>query len=83
MIIFILILIAQASFTQAWNYRSHLIMARIAYDILKEEDPEALKKANELMLKFSDKNTIRREKLFPFVEGVTWADEIKYRGGAW
>lgn len=46
MIILLLILVIQVTYSQAWNYRSHLIMARIAYDILKEEDPEALKSAN-------------------------------------
>ncbi len=60
-------------------------MARIAFDKLTAEAPDALKKANSLLSvaskddpKFND-----AEGDHPFVESATMADTIKYRGGGW
>jgi hypothetical protein len=58
-------------------------VARIAYDILEQEDPEALNKATELLRVYSDSITSEKEKDFPFVECVTLADDNKRRGGGW
>lgn len=59
------------------------IVARVAYDQLKTEDPQALKKAEDLLRKYSDKFTQEHEKDYPFVECVTLPDDNKRAGGGW
>ena len=58
-------------------------MARIAYDILMEEDPQALQKATELLVKYNDTFTVAKEDKYPFVECTTWADDTRRDGGGW
>ena len=58
-------------------------MTRIAYDILFEENPSALVAAEELLAVYEDDITDWKEDHYQFVEGSTWADDIKYRGGGW
>jgi len=38
----------------AWNSETHLLIARMAYDILKTENPQALTKAENLLKVYSD-----------------------------
>lgn len=62
-------LLALIGTASAWNSETHLlsklthstisclilyIVARVAYDQLKTEDPQALKKAEDLLRKYSD-----------------------------
>jgi hypothetical protein len=68
---------------QAWNFETHFLITRIAYDILEEKNPEALEQATELLRLYSDNTTIKNEDMYPFVECVTLADEIKRKGGGW
>ena len=68
---------------RAWNLQTHMIIARIAYDILEKESPDALRIAEEILSLYSDDVTREEEGLHPFVECVTYADMIKYRGGSW
>ena len=58
-------------------------MARIAYELLAQRNPEALKKADSLLRVYSDELTREHEDQYPFVEGVTLADDNKRRGGGW
>ena len=46
-----------ASSVRAFNAETHLITARIAYDILSLKNPQALSQATELLSKYSDRIT--------------------------
>jgi len=71
--------------TFAWKSQGHLLVARIAYEKLTDENPAALKKANSLLAVATkakpDLNPAEGD--YPFVEGATLADTIKYKGGGW
>lgn len=67
----------------AWNSETHLMIGRVAHDILMKQDPSVVTKVESLLSKFSDTETQLHEKDHSFVECVTWADDIKYRGGGW
>jgi hypothetical protein len=67
----------------AWNSETHLLIARMAYDILKKDNPVVLNKAEDLLQIYSDNLTKSHEKDYPFVECVTLADDNKRRGGGW
>ena len=41
----------------AWNFETHFIITRIAYDILEKKNPYALKKASDLLRRFSNSTT--------------------------
>lgn len=69
----------------AWWDKGHIIAARVAYDILEAEAPEALVGANaELsVLKHSTSTHILatdHERDYPFVECAPFADTIKGQG---
>jgi hypothetical protein len=66
-----------------WNSETHLLTARIAYDILSKENPSALQAAEDLLDKFSDYSSAKHEDKYKFVECVTWPDDIKRIGGGW
>lgn len=59
-------------------------MARVAYNHLEQEAPEALKAANDMLrvYKSAHPDMTKSEGDFPFVECSTFADEIKGKGGA-
>jgi len=57
--------------------------AKKAHDILAQKNPAALKAAEDLLRKFSDYSTKNHENDYPFVECVTWPDDIKRIGGGW
>ena len=58
-------------------------MARIAYDVLQEEDPAIVKKVNKLLkyLEDSHPDLTKKEGIHPFVECTNFADDYKYQGG--
>lgn len=60
------------------------IVARVAYNHLQQEAPEALKAANEVLSTYKNAHPdmTKLEGNFPFVECATFADEIKAKGGA-
>jgi hypothetical protein len=60
-------------------------VARIAYDILAQEDQSSLNSANDLLtyLKSSEPNITSAEGDYPFVETAIFADSVKGQGGAW
>ena len=68
---------------RAWNLQTHMTIARIAYDILEKDSPDALRIAEAYLGLYSDNITRDGERDHPFVECVTYADMIKYRGGSW
>ena len=74
---------ALAGVTNAWFDTGHLLVARIAYEILQNEDPAQLQKANAILaeLKANDPSAVSKEGAHPFVECAPWADSFKYNGG--
>ena len=78
--IFALLQVSQIS---AWSGEPHFIIAKKAYEILKVENPSALQKAEDILGQFSDQSTKLKEQDYPFVECVTWPDDIKRAGGGW
>ena len=76
-------LVLLAASVLGWNSETHLLTARIAYDILQKENPSVLAKAEALLDKFSDYSTQKHEDKYKFVECVTWPDDIKRIGGGW
>jgi len=73
------------SSTNAWWGTGHLLVARIANDILLEESPTTLNKAESVLaiLEKSDPSLTKDEGKHPFVECTTFADDIKGKGGSY
>jgi len=57
-----------------------MIAARIAYDILERESPETLRIAEDILRNYQNSYTQSEEGEHPFVESVTFADAMKYKG---
>lgn len=72
----LLLCVNQAS---AWWGTGHLLVARIAFDLLENEAPEKLQLAQALLDKYSKNSD---EGKHSFVECATYADDIKGKGGA-
>ena len=62
-----------------------MLVSRIAYDILRTQNPEALKKATEILSLYikEDPEYVKRERNYPFVECSTFGDDVKAFGGSW
>jgi len=71
--------------TQAWWGPGHLLVARIAQDILEKESPATFDKVLTILhaLKINDPGYTEAEDKHPFVECAVMADNIKYRGGGY
>jgi len=69
----------------AWWGTGHLIVARIANELLLKESPTTLSKAESVLaiLENSDPSYTKAEGEHPFVECTTFADDIKFKGGAY
>lgn len=69
----------------AWSINGHLFVANIAQDLLEQNSPASLQKALEMLTYLADYNATLTvgEVDHPFVESATFADDIKYHGGAW
>jgi len=69
----------------AWNFYGHVIVARIPYDLLKEDSPTTITKVDKVLkyLHTSDPDGTAKEGKYPLVECATYADDIKYHGGMW
>ena len=76
---------AQVGEASAWWDNGHLLVSRIASDILTAKNPAVLAKVEDILavLAKSDPSYTEYEKNHPFVECATFADKIKYRGGAY
>ncbi len=59
------------------------IVARMAYDILQKEAPNALKKAEDVLAVMANETITDSERDYPFVEAAPFADMVKYKGGGW
>ena len=58
----------------AWNYQSHFIIVRMAYDILMERDPSIIEKVDNVLGEYSDDITLLNEENWPMVECTVYAD---------
>jgi hypothetical protein len=71
----------------AWGGYGHLVVARIAYDMLKKNgEDHIIDQVNDLLyiLKHKDMGTWTiKEGNWPMVECVCYADDIKYKGGVY
>jgi len=65
----------------AWWGTGHLLVARIAYDLLSKESPDQLAKAEKILGNLNNSVTSKKEKYHRFVECATYADDFKYHGG--
>lgn len=76
---------AQVGTASAWWDNGHLLVGRIAQDILAAQNPDVLAKVEDVLavLKKSDPSYTQYEGKHPMVECATFADKIKYRGGAY
>lgn len=70
---------------KAYSINGHLAVANIAQNLLEEHDPTSFAAAiNELKaLQEFDPDLVYREANYPYIECSTFADDIKYHGGAW
>ena len=77
--------IVALSTVSAWSSAGHLLVARIAYDILEKESPSTVTKVESVLkiLKDSQPSWTEKEGAHPFVECTTYADDIKYKGGSY
>ena len=72
-----------ATSVSAWWGKGHLLVARVAYDILMSEDPEIITKVENVLsyLRETDPYWTKKEGDHSFVECTTFADDIKNKGG--
>lgn len=67
----------------AWNYETHFIIVRMAYDLLTDRNPGIIDKVDELLAEYSDATTLKNEDNWPFVECAVYGDQIKRAGGGY
>ena len=79
------VLAALTSSAMCWWNDGHIMVARIAYDVLKKNNPSVLNQAQSLLDVLTVKNPslITSEGDYSFVESATFADDIKPRGFKW
>jgi len=77
------VIAALAGTTNAWFGTGHLLVARIAEDILETSAPDQLAKVNAILktLESADSQGTKNEGKHAFVECATYADDFKYHGG--
>jgi len=76
-------LVSLLNVANAWFGTGHLLVARIAYDILEETSPETLMRVDNLLNVLTKTNSTwtKDEDKHPMVECATFADDIKGHGG--
>lgn len=69
----------------AWSINGHLFLTDIAQNRLIEKSPDSWDQANNVLQALRDYNAslTYHEEDHSFVECSTFADDIKYHGGAW
>jgi len=69
----------------SYSVNGHMAVANIGQDLLTKNNPTVLAAAvAELKpLQEFDPDLVYRENMYPFIECSTFADDIKYHGGAW
>ena len=80
---FALIASVLAGTTNAWFGTGHLLVARIARNILVQQAPEQLAQVESILsiLEGADHKLTKDEGKHAFVECAPWADSFKYNGG--
>ena len=71
--------------TGAWWGNGHLLTSRVAYEILSADSPDTITQVEDILsiLKKSDPSWTKSEQDHPMVECVTFADDIKSKGGSY
>ena len=79
----VLIALLGCSSVSAWKESGHVIIANIAYHILRTESPKTVTQVEDVLsiLKKSHPSITPKEKDYPIVESCSYADDIKYHGG--
>jgi len=78
---FTLVAAAMIGSTNAWFGTGHLLVSRIAYDILSAKGSKNLAIVEEHLKDLSTSITRKHERDHQFVECATYADDFKYHGG--
>ena len=80
-----LVVLALTNTVSAWWNQGHLLTARTAFDVLKEQSPNTVTDVEKVLsyLKKSDPGWTVNEGSHPMVECATFADFIKYKGGSY
>jgi len=78
---FALVAAAMIGSTNPWFGTGHLLVARIAYDILKASNSEKLATAESILKGLDNSIAKKHERNHQFVECATYADDFKYHGG--
>ena len=70
---------------KSWSINGHLFVANIAQDLLQQNSPAAFNQALTTLNYLTVYNATLTigEGNYPYVECATFADDIKYHGGAW
>jgi hypothetical protein len=76
---FAIAFVGLATQAEAWWNNGHMFTARIAYDVLAEQRPDLLTKANGILANLSEFTQLET-KDHAFVECATFPDKIKHRG---
>jgi hypothetical protein len=71
--------------TNGWWGNGHLLTSRVAFEVLSESSPDTITQFETILavLKKSDPSWTPSEDKHPMVECVTFADDIKHKGGAY
>jgi hypothetical protein len=69
----------------AWYGAGHLLVSRVAYEILQKQSPQTITQVESILsvLKTEDPDWTKLEGKHPMVECVTFADDIKFKGGSY
>lgn len=75
--------LALTTSVNAWWGKGHLLVARIANDLLKENSPDTLTQCESVLsiLEQANPSWTKKEGKHSFVECTTFADDIKHNGG--
>jgi len=71
--------------TNGWWGNGHLLTSRVAFEILQKDSPDTVTQVENILkvLKVSDPSWTKSEDTHPMIECVTFADDIKHKGGAY
>jgi len=76
-------ILALTATVSAWSGPAHLMTARVAQETLEKRNPEVITKVEAILSILKENGFPVREDKHAFTECVTFADDIKYHGGAW
>jgi hypothetical protein len=74
-----------ADTASAWYGTGHLLVSRVAHEILQKQSPKTITQVESILsvLKKEDPSWTKYEGAHSMVECVTFADDIKFKGGSY